>query len=549
MLSRIKRLFAPPVFDDEEKTRVARLLYAALATIAAAMVVFIPVLAILNPETAGPTLLFGLALAATILGLRYFMGRGYLTAATAIFLSVMLIAFTGNNVLFSGIRSSSASAYFLVIILAGLLLGGRGAFVFTFLSLLAAVVLYYVEFSGLLLAPLEPRGDFTDLVVFSIPLAVGGLLVRHAMQALITALVRARRDERAQAEANRELEEVRALLEERVAERTRDLERRSAHLRATVEVGRAAASILDPEELMWEIATLIQDRFALYHVGIFQIDPTGRWALYRAGAGESGRLLAEQGFRLEVGGGSMIGWCTARAQPRVAQDVRVEAERVDRPEVAQTRSEAALPLIARGQVIGALSVQSDQTGWFDRDTAAALETVADQVAVALDNARLFAESQRALEAAQRAYGEAGRRAWADLVRLRGEWGYSYSGGAALPVEGSWQPEMMEAAQTGQRVAGAALSAGAETASEGAETAPLLAVPLRVRDQVVGAVGFYKADGNEDWTAEEAGLMETLVGQLGVALESAQLFEETQRRAGRERLIGEVTARVRETLDV
>jgi len=551
MVSRIRWLFTPPVFDDEEKTRVARLLHFTMMTILVAVLVFIPILAILNPASAGSSLLFGAVIAATVLGLRFVIGRGRLTSVTVLFLVVMLIAFTANNLVFSGIRSSSAGAYFLVIVLAGLLLGGRGAFLFALLSMLAAAVLLYAEVNGFVRVPLEPLGDTTDLVVFVIPLAVTGLLVRYAMQVLGASLDRARRNERAQVEANRALEEVQASLEERVVERTRDLERRSKQLAATVEVGRAATSILEPEAMMWQVAESIQEHFDLYHVGIFRLDLTGQWAEYKAGAGEPGRLLAAQGFSLEVGGASMVGWCMAHAEPRITQDVHIELQRVDRSEVPLTQSEAALPLIARGQVIGALSVQSDQTGWFDQETVAALRAVADQVAVALDNARLLGESRQALEAAQRAYGEASRLAWADLLRARGEWGYSYSRGAVAPVGESWQPEMAEAAHTGQRVAGA-------------DGAPL-AIPLRVRDQVVGVLGFYKeqrpprltaqsAGGapsgwGDTWTVEEVGLMETLAGQLGVALESAQLFEETQRRASRERLIGEVTARVRETLDV
>jgi len=370
---------------------------------------------------------------------------------------------------------------------------------------------------------------------------------RYAMRTSEQAVDRAQRGEQALAQSNRDLEASRVSLQESLSA----LGRRSEQLQATVEVSRAAASILDPQELMWQMAESIQEHFKLYHVGIFRLDQTGRWAEYEAGAGESGRLLAEERFRLEVGGASMIGWCTARAQARVTQDVRKEAQRVEREEVALTQSEAALPLIARGQVIGALSVQSDQTGWFDRDTVAALETVSDQVAVALDNARLFAESQQALEAARRAYGQASRQAWADLLRVRGEWGYSFSRGMLAPAEGGWRPEMVEAVQTGQRVA----TSRPEGPGGAAEAA--LAVPLRVRDQVVGVLSFAKeasrpgesGSGDETWTAEEISLMETMAGQLSVALDSAQLYEEAQRRAARERLLQEVTARVRETLDV
>jgi GAF domain-containing protein len=368
-------------------------------------------------------------------------------------------------------------------------------------------------------------------------LILTGLLLLHAMNNMLGAINRARTNERAQIAANRELEVMRASLEQRVADRTRDLEARSLYLQAAVEVSRAATSVLDPQDLMWRVAMLIQERFDLYHVGVFQIDETGQWAEYHAGAGESGVPLAQEGFRLQIGGESLVGWCMAHAQARVMQDVSLETGRYEHPLVPHTRSEAALPLMARGQILGALSVQSERVNAFDEQTVDSLQTMVDQVAVALDNARLFAESQHALEATRRAYGELSRQAWSDLLRTRGDWGYVYTGRTVTPVQDEWQPEMVQAQQSGSMVQG-------EDSNK-----PVLAIPLQVRDQPIGVLGFSKGDGGGTWTVEETELIETLVRQLGVALESAQLFEETQRRAARERLTGEVAARIRETLDV
>jgi GAF domain-containing protein len=579
MTSLIRRLLAPPVFDDEEKTRVSRMLTTiTLATVLYALATGVYyTLTRLDPsqllyvwiEVAAAVVVFSVSL--------FLLRVGQVRAASLWFVVALWLLLAYDSYAAGGVRSPELFRMVLVPVFCGLLLGGRALIVTSVLTVPYIVGLLYAGSVGLLPAYDPNANTNLDYVMsWSGDLFLITLLLYLANRSIHDSLDCARRNERAQAEANRELEEMRALLEVRVAERTRDVERRSRHLAATVEVSRAAASILDAEELMWQMAASIQDHFELYHVGIFQIGPTGQWAVYRAGAGESGRSLAEQGFRLEVGGASIVGWCTARAQPRVVQDVRVETQRVDRPEVALTQSEAALPLIARGQVIGALSVQSDRTGWFDEDTVAALRTAADQVAVSLDNARLFTESEQALQAAQRAYGEASQLAWADLLRARGEWGYSYSGGELAPTAGSWQPEMVEAARTGQKVA-----RGVQLATVAGETGEVragvaeavLAVPLRVRDQVVGVLSFSKESkparlapqsaglpetdgtpsargvGDESWTADEVDLMETMAGQLSVALESAQLFEETQRRASRERLIGEVTARVRETLDV
>jgi GAF domain-containing protein len=182
-------------------------------------------------------------------------------------------------------------------------------------------------------------------------------------------------------------------------------------------------------------------------------------------------------------------------------------------------------------------VQDTQPGAFDQDTIAVLQTMADQVGVALDNARLFTESQLALEASRRAYGELSHQAWRELLHAHPEWGYTYAHDSIAPVEGDWCPEMLQAVQTSRSVQGRD------------REERTLAVPLKVRDDVIGVLSFEKGEADKVWTGEEIALMEILVDQLGQALESARLYHDTQRRAERERLTGEVTARMRETLDL
>jgi GAF domain-containing protein len=408
---------------------------------------------------------------------------------------------------------------------------------------LSILVAFYLQDSGRLIV--APRTlSLIDPFLIIVQLGFIGLLLRHAMNSMLDAMKRAQSNERAQIEANQELEALRASLEQRVARRTRDLELRSSQLQAAAEVGRAVISILETEELIREVADLLHERFTLYHVGLFEVDSTGQWAEYRAGAGAGASALLKEGFRLAVGGNSMVGWCTANAQARVSQDVDTDAGHHGHPLVPRTRSEAALPLVAHGQVIGALSVQSDRPGTFDEATVSSLQIIADQVAVALDNARLFTESQQALEATRRAYGDLTRQAWIDLLRSRGDWGYSYAYRAITPAEGDWQTEMLQALETGQSVQG-------RSSGE-----PVLAMPLKVREEVVGVLSFHKAEsegladaGDEAWTREEIGLLEQIIQQMGVALESAQFYEESQLRATQERTAREVTARMRETLDI
>ncbi len=326
-------------------------------------------------------------------------------------------------------------------------------------------------------------------------------------------------------------------LEERVAARTADLEARSRYLEASAQVGRAASSILDADRLVREVAEIIRERFGLYYVALFIVDPAREWAVQLTGTGETGRARVARGYRLAVSAeSSMIGWCIVNARARIAQEAEKDAVRVVSPELPDTHSEVALPLRSRGRVIGALSLQSDRPNAFDEAALSVLQVMADQVAVALDNAQLFAESQAALEQSRQAYGELTQRAWTQLLSAGQDIGYRYTQQALTPVAGDWQPEMVHAFESKEPVV------------EMGEDRAVLAAPLKVRDQVIGVVNLKKASG-QAWTDEESALVEALAEQLGVALEGARLYQDTQRRAAREQLVGQVTARMRQSLDV
>ncbi len=382
--------------------------------------------------------------------------------------------------------------------------------------------------------------SYPNYPVVAVILGILGMVSWLSSSSLENAFIEARSNANALADTNRELEANRTLLEVR----TGDLERRSLQLAASAEVSRAATSILEAERLVQQVVELIRERFDLYYVGLFLVDATGDWAVLQAGTGEAGRAMLARGHRIKIGEG-MVGWSVAHAQARVALEAGRDAVRLATAELPDTRSEAALPLRSRGQVLGALTVQSTQTGAFDQGIITALQTMADQVAVAVDNARLFTESQVALEAERRIYGEVGRQAWDKLLRSRTDWGYRYAHKSIAPAKGDWRAVMRQAARTGQTVQRSPEpAAGGDGAVE-----PTLAIPLKLRGQVVGVLGFRRGESDEWWTTEAVTLLETLAEQMSVALESARLYQDTQRRAEYERLTGEVTASMRETLDV
>ncbi|MBN1138679.1 MAG: GAF domain-containing protein, partial [Anaerolineae bacterium] len=319
-------------------------------------------------------------------------------------------------------------------------------------------------------------------------------------------------------------------LEQRVNERTADLEQRTRYLEATTQVGRAAASILDVEQLIAQVVELICERFSLYYVGLFLLDEAGDWAVLRSGTGEAGREMLARGHRIRVGDG-MIGWSVAFGKSRVALEADADAVRLATAELPETRSEAALPLRARGEILGALSVQATEPGVFDQETMAVLQTMADQVALAIDNAQLVRQAHDALEAARRAYGDVRREAWTQLFRVRAGEGYRCDDRGVMPVADAHPAQ-------GQKAA----------ADTGMTGLPELILPVATRGQVLVEIEAHKADPRE-WTEEEVELMRSLGDQLSVALESARLYQEAQERAARERLLGDVGVRIRETLDM
>ena len=321
-----------------------------------------------------------------------------------------------------------------------------------------------------------------------------------------------------------------------LTDRTQDLVRRTKYLEATNVIARDAATELDLQRLLTQVASLISGQFGFYHIGVFLLDPSGQWAVLQAASSDGGQRMLARGHRLKVGEVGIVGHVTGHGEARIALDVGEDAVYFDNPDLPGTRSEMALPLRARGEIIGALDVQSQEPGAFSQEDVAVLQTLADQIALAISNARLVQQVQESLEAERRAYGELGREAWQELLRGQPDLGYVRDGRGLAPVHGRWQPEAEMALQTGETVLG----------RDGAMN---LVVPIKVHGRVIGVIDAQKSANSERWTAEQVALLRTLSEQLGTALDSARLYQDTQRRATEDHLVSEITARMRETLDV
>lgn len=337
-----------------------------------------------------------------------------------------------------------------------------------------------------------------------------------------------------------QLREMITSLEQRVEARTAELNQRTAYLEGSASVGRAVNNILNPDELVQQVVGLIRDTFGLYYVGLFLVDESNEWAVLRAGTGEAGKAMLARNHRLKIGPASMIGWCISNARERVALRAETDIVRAANPDLPLTRSEAALPLRSRGTVIGALSVQSVEPNAFTPETIQTLQNMADQIASAIENARLYTRSQQALEAAQRAIGNVAISNWQKLFKLQSATDLRSTDVGLTTASLNWEAQHQQALEQNKIL----------RATEPDEhNRYALWIPIRSGAVRLGVITAYKAAAEGGWSDAEVTLLQTIVEQSSIALESARVFEETRRRAERDRLTSRITTSFRETLDV
>jgi len=311
-----------------------------------------------------------------------------------------------------------------------------------------------------------------------------------------------------QSELSQSLEYERDALEDRIHERTRSISRRMNQLHTAADISRTISALSDPEAMLQQVIDLIKERFELYYVGVFLLDNSRQYVVLQAGTGEPGKRMLSQAHRLNVGGSSMIGWCVANRKPRIALDVGAEAVRFNNPNLPLTRSELALPIIAHDLVLGAVTIQSEKPNAFDENDIAILESIADSMAIALENDRLYHETRKNLEEIRTLNHEYLQRAWAETIESYGELAYDYENQAAAP--------------------------------EGTSATNTIEVPLVLRDEVIGVITLEMA--RAQLSPEEQSFIENVSTQTAIALENARLLHETERRAVQEQKLNELTTR-------
>lgn len=541
----LKRLFAPPVFDgDEEKTRLAGLLNTIIL-----IQFFIPVILLVNAVrlTNNRVVLLPVLLAfiLPLLLMLFFMRRGYIRPVSIAF----IVFLTAVAVLFGYVNGGEPRAvviyYPLIIVIAGLLLGGNSAIITSVVSSILLAAVTYAGSRGVLremvLAPTVEVSIFTYVIGF----VIIGIVLRLASNSIATALERARISERQLIESNRDLQNLSTSLEERVLARTdeaakrsldleianRQIQRRAAQFEAVAQVTQTITSVRDLQDLLPRIATVISEKFGFYHVGVFLLDDVNEYAILSATNSEGGKKMLARNHRLRVGEQGIVGTVALTGNPRIAMDVGADAVFFNNPELLETHSEMAVPIKSGEHIVGALDVQSTESGAFTDDDVQMLILLANQVSLAIENARLFEETRRALAESEAVSRQSTREAWRRLPAEQNLLGFRYTIAGASPLD-----KPIELGET----------ARAKNLSIQTETTRVV-VPIELRGENIGTL-VVQSPSKGDLNSDQLDLIKAVAERVAIAAENARLFDETTRRAERERMVSDITSKIRSAND-
>ena len=321
----------------------------------------------------------------------------------------------------------------------------------------------------------------------------------------------------------RELQEIKANLEKSIEERTlqlvianRQTTRRAEQLKLIADVARSAISIQNVGQLLPHIAHLIGQRFNFYHVGIFLLDEDKRYAILRASNSAGGIRMIQKGHRLRVGTQGIVGFVSQTGQVRIAREVKDDPSYFGGVDLPDTRSEITLPLKSGEIILGVLDIQSTEANAFSEDDSATLTILADQMAIAIQNAISYEQSQRALREAESASRQAMDQAWSGYRKEMEGQGYQYDGVKADLLK----------------------DASAVSVSNN-----ILSLPVRVRGQTIGHLKLNHPDASQALTEDELAMAEATAERVAIALEGARLLQEAQKRAARETFLSQMTAKL------
>lgn len=336
-------------------------------------------------------------------------------------------------------------------------------------------------------------------------------------------------------------------LEQRIDERTAELQKNKLELETIADVAREIAIIRDMNTLLNVSADLIRERFKYYHVGIFLIDERSEYAFLRAASSVAAEKMLASKYKLKVGKTGLVGNVTSTGQAYIALDVGIDATHFENPLLPDTRSEIALPLRTRSITVGALDIQANVPNAFTQQDIQTLQILADQLAAAIENAQLVQQVEGTLDELTKSNRSQTQQIWLSAVNERDVPTYEYDGLQVSEIPQNLAPDLLRKLENGKPVI---VNSQKDENSIGKEKSTnTLLIPLMVLNQVIGVVGLEQDNPSHTWSDEEIAVAQAAASRAALTLENARLLDESQKRASKERTILESTARIGSAINI
>jgi GAF domain-containing protein len=456
-------------------------------------------------------------LLAFLLGVTFLPAPYKLRAFTLLFITY---AIGVNGIITLGTWTDASVFLYAFVVLSSLLFDSYVNIIALAISLVTLGTLALLNMFGIFTptSPITPVITTADWVTFIADFAMVGILSLVAIRQLKIEFGSVIQQSQS---AFRALVAERSQLEGRVRERTEELEGKTAQLQASANIARNIAVLQNIPDLLNTSVTATAEQFGYYHVGIYLLDSNRKVAFLQAASSAIGRELIGLGHRIDVDTRNPINVAIEQNRPYTASDIGGTLFIKD-PNFPITRSRIAIPLSVRGTTIGVLDMHSDQVQNMNNQDVEILQTLADLIAISIDNVRLIDETQALVDQLRFYNSSQALETWTKHTTRRAP-AYQYTPAGVRPIFAQAKKDEV--------------------------TPGTLLIPLTLQGQKIGAIKLRRKGYSASWSDREKGMVEKIGEQISLALENSRLVDEAQKNAQRDQLIANISSRVRETLDV